>query len=41
MQLAAEDGQHLLDDAQRIVGVMTRSYAPKTQTKKTPTRAAA
>ena len=29
LQLASEDGQHLLDDAQKIVGVMTRQYAPR------------
>ena len=29
LQLAAEDGQHLLDDAQKIVGVMTRQYTPR------------
>jgi hypothetical protein len=29
LQLASEDGQHLLDDAQKIVGVMTRQYTPR------------
>lgn len=41
MQLAAEDGQRMLNDAQRIVGVMTRSYGPKTQAKETQVMTAA
>jgi hypothetical protein len=29
MQLAADDGKRLLDDAQKVVGAVTRSYTPK------------